>query len=194
MMSIQYSENDKLTLRYKSAQFEDMARFFAEPFRYELNQGELIRMAPSSMLPSMIAGQIYALIWMHLRENPIGYLTTTDGAYHLSEDTTYAPDVGFISKSRLASPIAQGYVPISPDLAVKVVSPTDEIKRVVEKAKTYLQHGTKLVWIVYPSTQTIDVYHSDSIKSLTKHDILTGDDVLPNLTISIHDIFAVIDS
>jgi Uma2 family endonuclease len=160
----------------------------------ELVEGEIVEKMPS-FTPSQIAGIILTYINLFLFQNPIGYVTGADGSYTIDEENDYIPDVGYISKERLPERPARG-VSIPPDLAVEVVSPTDSIKKVQRKAKKYLRFGTKMVWIVYPEDQTVDVClpDPDMPDGMRVHEVgmdgmLDGDAVLPGFKLAVKDIF-----
>jgi Uma2 family endonuclease len=138
-------------------------------------------MSPS-FVPSQIAMKIGHLILSYLDAHDIGYVTGSDGGYILSENTKLIPDVGYINKERLRE-IPSRDVPMPPDLAVEVVSPTDSIRDVQRKALKYLMYGTRMVWVVYPEDQTVDVYRPAQdgqamIQTLDTNGLLAGDDVL----------------
>jgi Uma2 family endonuclease len=60
------------------------------------------------------------------------------------------------------------------------------------KAEAYLTFGTRIVWLVFPEDQTIEVYLPDEdVKTLTVEDTLEGGEILPGFTLSVHDVFAV---
>jgi hypothetical protein len=62
------------------------------------------------------------------------------------------------------------------------------------KARTYLDGGTRLVWIVWPHTQTVDVWHAGNnsapVARLGAGGMLDGEDVVPGFTHPVADIFA----
>ena len=79
---------------------------------------------------------------------------------------------------------------IPPDLAVEVVSPTDAQFRVVEKALVYLAAGPRLVWVIEPVAKTVTVYRSETdIKTLTREDTLTGEDVVEGFSCHVAQLF-----
>jgi Uma2 family endonuclease len=182
--------------RYTSEQFADLSRFFDSAYQYELREGLIYKMPPASLLPSKIAARIIVYIGKYLLENDIGHLTGADGAYELNDDNTLAPDVGFISYERQAQDTEKGFVPQAPDLAIEVLLPYDSKGQTQQKAEIYLSAGTQLVWIVYPKSETVDVCRlttDDELKitEMVQGDILSGEDILPEFTLAVSDIFAV---
>ena len=161
--------------------------------RLELIYGVIHEKMSPSFLPSAIAMLIGRFILEYLEKHPIGYITGADGGYVFSKNTKLIPDVGYISKQRMPE-FPDREVPVPPDLAIEVVSPTDVKKEVQGKVKLYLQHGTKIVWVVYPDTQTVEVYRPSETEeadmlSLTLDDWLEGGDVLPDFKLAINRIF-----
>lgn len=166
-----------------------------ELHRYELSEGKIQKSPLGSMQISIIGARIGSLIGMYLLSQDIGHLTGADGAYILSEYDVFVPSVGYISYNRLSHSV-DGFVPKAPDLAVEVISPYDSKSKTQHKAVIYLSAGTKLVWIIYPKSETVDVCRLTEndklqITEMAIDDTLSGEDILPDFTIAIKDIFAV---
>ena len=162
---------------------------------YELVNGIVIEMMTSGYASSAVALRFALRLEMYLEDNPIGRLTGADGTYRLSEHDIRVPDVGYFSNAK-AELINDKYkfLPFPPDLAVEVVSPTDRASEIREKVKLYLDSGTLLIWVVYPSTREVIVYTPDSQPQvLSESDLLNGGLILPNFEVSLTTIFAVLD-
>lgn len=76
-----------------------------------------------------------------------------------------------------------------PDLAVEVKSPDDSLRALRDKARYYLANGCRLVWLVLPDKQIIEVYTADK-QPLTEADTLTGGEVLPGFALPVRQVFA----
>lgn len=123
-----------------------------------------------------------------LRRNPIGHITGADGEYDVPDGNTLIPDVGYISKERQAK-LDTDAIPFSPDLAIEIQSKTDRKRTMRLKAERYLQNGSKMVWLVFLD-KTAEVYTpDDDVVTLSIDDVLSGGDVLPDLTIPLKEIF-----
>jgi Uma2 family endonuclease len=97
------------------------------------------------------------------------------------------PDVSF---TRGSTPIVKkGAVLKMPDLAVEIQSPDDTLAEMREKAQFYLANGSKMVWLVYPSTRLVEVLTAHGEAVLTDKDTLDGGDVLPGFKLAVKDIF-----
>jgi Uma2 family endonuclease len=154
----------------------------------ELIDGEIAEKV-GSFTPSQIAALILIELGIYLKSNPIGRVTGADGSYTISEDNEFIPDVAYISKVRLPER-PEREAPIPPDLAVEVKSPTDRLRALRRKAERYLEAGTRLVWLVLPDDQSIEVYMPDAdVLVLRPGDTLDGGEVLPGFTLAVSAIF-----
>ena len=82
-------------------------------------------------------------------------------------------------------------MPLAPDLAVEVLSPSDRIADALAKIAMYLDAGVRLVWLVDPASQTVTIFRPDAIPTkLDADDTLDGDEVLPGFTLPIAEIFS----
>ena len=149
--------------------------------------GEIVEVVSNS-LSSQIGMNIGAEIRFYLKANDLGYLTDAQGGYRVSGED-YMPDVGYLSKARHPKRPRDTWVPIAPDLAVEVVSPTDRPSKIAAKVANYLAAGT-LLWYFYPDEQEVYVYESGKpVKTLTINDTLDGGNVLPGFKVALKDIF-----
>ena len=155
---------------------------------YEYRKGALIPMAPPTMEHGEISMNLSVLLSLHVRENQLGRVYPADTDFKLG-DRLVKPDIAFVSTSRLPEDKRQAS-PIAPDLAVEVLSPSDIQYRVIEKAFAYLNAGTRLVWIIEPVGETVTVYRSETdIKTLTREDTLTGEDVVEGFSCQVAQLF-----
>lgn len=164
-----------------------------ETRRFELVEGVIIEMTPPSMGHGHLAGRIYGKFFVYLEKNPIGLPFVDNVGYRLHSKTIFVPDVSFVSQERLIIPLPR-ISPVAPDLAIEVLSPSNTFKEILFKIESYLRYGTKMVWIVYPEDEIVDVWRTMPDGSLNKRtfkkeDTLSGEDVLPNFNLPVSDIF-----
>jgi Uma2 family endonuclease len=154
----------------------------------ELIEGEIVEKV-ASFTPSEIGSTVNYYIKGYLIQHPIGYVTGEAGSYVMDDDNTFMPDVGYISKARLPERPPRE-CPLPPDFAVEVKSPSDAKRALRRKAEKYLELGTKMVWLVFPDEQQVEVYLPDEdVKTFTLADTLDGGDLLPAFTLAVKDIF-----
>ena len=152
-----------------------------------------------TMAPGGEHGHLAFEIAYHLRlfleKRDLGKGTVETGYYPPgSRHTLLAPDVAFISKTRAPQPFPKKYVPLMPDLAVEVKSPTDSLQEVRRKAAVYLANGTSLVWIVLPAEKGVDVCRASAdsglnIRFVGRDGNLSGEEVLPGFTLELTALF-----
>ncbi len=163
--------------------------------KYQIYDGELTIMPPSQRNATELGAEMLYIIKDFIRGKNLGYAAGADGGYILSRkpDTIVSPDASFISKERAGERKPTGYYPVAPDLAVEVICPTDRAADIRRKIDLYLQHGTRLIWVVYPNTRTIEVHTSDGSRNLTVADTLEGGEVLVDFSVVVRDIFTLLD-
>jgi Uma2 family endonuclease len=78
---------------------------------------------------------------------------------------------------------------VIPNLAVEVVSRTNEFDEVLEKVSEYFAAGVELVWVVIPSRRQVYVYRSETdLRVLTRSEHLDGERVLPGFRCSVAEV------
>ena len=159
--------------------------------RFELWRGELREMTPAGFEHGRVAGNLFGLLWAHVRGRGGGAVCAAETGFRIERapDTVLAPDVSFVRAGRLPES-ESGFFEGAPDLAAEVVSPGDRGADVEEKADRWLAAGTRLLWIVWPQTRSVVVRPPDTAAEFRheNHD-LTGDDVVPGFHCRVADLF-----
>ena len=160
--------------------------------RYELTEGRLIEMSPPGSEHGLIVFSISLVVGNYVKQKKLGKVFAAETGFRLSRnpDTVRAPDVAFVSSARMPGKLPKGYMDIAPDLVVEVVSPSDDADDMQLKIKEWLDAGAKMVCYVYPSSRQVVVYRSlRDVRVLTETDTLTGDDILPDFSLPVKEIF-----
>jgi len=161
---------------------------------WELWEGELHQVPGAGGVASQLAGIVFMLIMPFVRSGRLGMVTTADGTYILEHDpmTIVVPDVAFVRWERLPGRSQpEGYVPVPPDLAIEVRSPTDEPGKIAKKLELYRRAGVPLVWWVDPKRRTVAIHrHGALVAELREGDVVDGEEVLPGFRLPVAAIFA----
>ena len=162
--------------------------------RVELIDGDVISMSPASDESSSVSATIVYLVSAHVRPRKLGRVYNAEAGFVLFPDraTVRVPDVAFVRADRMPQGEARRhFVPVAPDLAVEVISPSDRARDIAAKAAMYQEAGVPLVWLVDPETQTVTVLTlgQESV-TLGVEDELDGGDVLPEFRVAVAEIFA----
>jgi len=160
--------------------------------RYELVEGELQQMAPASGPHGRDGGRIFGRLQRFTEEHGLGvvYLSDTGFLLRREPDTVRCPDISFVRTARLPEADAYGVVPFAPDLAIKVVSPSNTVSEMTRKVREYLDAGSAMVWVVEPTTRFVTVYTPDNMARIYRDgDTLTGGDIIPGFELDVTYIF-----
>ena len=163
---------------------------------YELIDRALIEMSPPGGRHGQLAIILGHYIFIFAEALDLGVVTAETG-YHPPDNrhTLLSPDVAFVSKKRAPQPFPEKYVPLMPDLAVEIVSPSNSVKALRRKATIYLQNGTQLVWIVMPGKNSVEVCRMKDGAGMTREIVestgtLAGEQVLPGFALDMKRLFA----
>ena len=172
---------------------EDLLRLYSEGVRGELIRGVLCETMPTGELHGKIVTRLVGALFSFVEPRGVGTLFASDSGVWLERDpdTVREPDVAFTSVERLPLDAWNtGYSELPPDLVVEIASPSDSRREVHDKARMWLSHGVRLVWVVHPETRTVDVYRPDGgAATIAEQDTLDGLDVLPGFTCAVRAIF-----
>jgi Uma2 family endonuclease len=164
--------------------------------QYEVVEGTLVRMAGSGEEASGLAVELAAALIAFARPRRLGRVTGADGVYRFpGAETGLIPDVGFYTAEHAALiSDRRKPIPFAPDLAIEVASPEQSPAGLAAKARLYLAAGTRLVWVLWPSSQHIDVWRLGRAEgpavTLNTSDTLDGEDVLPGFAYPVAAVFA----
>ncbi len=151
---------------------EELERLPGDGHPYELVRAELRTMAPAGPAQGVVAALTCARLVAHVEPRGLGYVLTADPGFFLERDpdTVLAPDVAFIAAERFsAGRPPPGFADVMPDLVVEVVSPSQTGAEVRDKVRAWLEAGVRLVWAIYPTTCSMQIYRSlTDVRQLTK--------------------------
>lgn len=176
---------------------DDLLRLHSEGVHGELIRGVLHETMPPGTDHGKINAKLTARLVLFVEEHQLGEITTGDAGVLIERDpdTVRGPDIAFFSPERMAPGASiPGYSRAMPDLVVEIVSPNDKSHEVYDKARMWLSHGVRLVWIVQPATRTVDVHRSDvGVEVIDLDGKLDGGDVVPGFSCPIDEIFPPTD-
>jgi Uma2 family endonuclease len=164
--------------------------------RFELIHGEIVEKSRGEERGA-IAAMISHLLLTFILPRKLGRVAV-EPRHQVSGDNHNArlPDVAFTSTERALPVVKQGGVPQMPDLAIEIKSPDDRVREMREKADYYLRNGARMVWLVYPESQSMEVCtlnadYAMQIDPLAADEALHGGGVLPEFSVTVSDFFNV---
>lgn len=107
------------------------------------------------------------------------------------ERRTLVPDVAYLSYERVAREDEQTsqFPHVAPNVVVEVLSPDDRREYVEEKRRVYFACGTEAVIEADPLSETVHIFESDTVRTLSRDDDLTTE-ALPGFSVRVSDLFS----
>jgi len=148
---------------------------------------------PANFEHGWLAAQIAWSLLNFIKPRRLGLVVGAETGFKLAvnPDHVLGPDVAFVRADRLPPQRERRrFLPLAPDLAVEIISPSDSARLVTDKVMDYLDHGVPLVWVVDPVRRTITVWNGNrTARLLREADELDGGDVLPDFRVAVAAIF-----
>ena len=150
---------------------------------------------PLGMEAGAVGAQMLSLLRTHVKAHSLGHVINSECGYQIFADhptRIRKPDGSFVARGRLPDEkLFRGHCKIAPDLAFEVVSPNDFAEEINEKVIEFLQAGVRLLWVLYPATQTIQVFRPKGGSAmLAAADELSGEDVVVGFSCRVGDVFS----
>ncbi len=172
---------------------DELLRMSAKGFRGELIRGKLCETMPVGGEHGEIVVKLAYELQAFVKPRHLGRIAASDSGVWLERDpdTVRESDIVFISADKIPTGVrVTGYYEAVPDLVVAMVSPSNTSREINDKARMWLSHGVRLVWVVYPDTRTVAIHPRDGeIIVLSDTETLDGQDILPGFTCNVADIF-----
>ena len=153
---------------------------FAEDKRYELDEGEFIEITRPAYKHNRSMGILFVELSIYFTKTGGGEALPSENLYALSDNTRRAPNVAVILGDRQAELWDAKVIPIIPDIAVEVLSPSETTKQIHRKLNQYFHAGMKEVWLIDTESREAEVWTGPSLPERT----LTEDDVLESPLLS----------
>lgn len=172
---------------------DDLAKQPDDGSRYELVKGVLKKMSPAGFEHGICTAEIGSKLNVYVKRHKLGYVCGAETGFRISQnpDTVRAPDAAFVCQISIERQgIVKGYWEGAPDLAVEVISPGDTYAEVAEKVEAWLTAGCRMVWVINPRRETVEVYRPNADFTILRgSDTLDGGDVVEGFQCSVQDIF-----
>ena len=154
---------------------------------YELSDGELIVVGNAGALHELIKTQVFELLTEYRLKTKAGR-AFAETQFTLRVDRARIPDVAWVSRDRIALiPRENRAIPIAPDLAVEIISDSEQPEETERRLRDYLEADAE-VWQIFPSIQTITVWRGNQGLRLAGEQLLTSER-LPGFAVSVSGIF-----
>ena len=117
--------------------------------KWELVDGR-IKEVPTSVKHGRIVIWLGRLIGLYADDH--GILTASQAGFRMSDRNVRCPDFGFTRYDRFPKgEVPNGFVEFAPDLAVEIISPSEEPADMAHKVDEYFASGAQQVWHMFPA-------------------------------------------
>ena len=151
--------------------------------------GKLIIMSPVGGESGNREADLIADLVIWNRQTQLGYTFSSSTIFKLPNGADRSPDAAWIRRERweaLTPEQRRKFPPIAPDFVIELRSATDELETLRQKMREYLDAGVQLGWLINPQQQQVEIYRQGrDVEVLALPAELSGEDVLPGLTLSL---------
>jgi len=153
--------------------------------RCELVEGRLLPLSGAKPRHGRIAGRVFRYIDRHVEKHRLGVVYAAETGYLVAHnpDTIKCPDVSYVRAERVAGHDEDECFE-APDLAVEVLSPSNQADEVEHKVRMWLGAGARSVWVVDPASRTLSIRRADGSSELVRAtEELRDEGVLPGFAL-----------
>jgi Uma2 family endonuclease len=164
---------------------------FEEDKRYELDEGELIEMTRPTYRHNRALRKLLVRLDNFLEATKLGEAQISENLYALASTTRRSPDVAVILGDRHSELLDPKVIPIIPEIAAEVLSPSETPRMIHRKLKQYFEAGVKEVWLIDTADKEIEVWTGPSLPAhaLTGNAVLESP-LLPGFAPPLEELFA----
>ena len=156
-------------------------------------KGEIVFMAPTGGETGKFNASIIGIFYIWNKIQKKGKIFDSSTAFRLPSTAIRSPDLAFISTDRwnsLSKGEKESFPPICPDFVLEIRSKTDKLTDLQSKMEEWIEGGCKLGWLLDIENLQFFIYKPESeVQVLQGRTVLlTGEDVLPEFTLSIEEL------
>jgi Uma2 family endonuclease len=133
-----------------------------------------------------INGQIAR--WFDEHEE-LGEAFDSSTGFILPNGAIRSPDASWVRRERwqaLTAKQRKGFIPLCPDFVVELRSESDRRSELQAKMREYMDHGTRLGWLIDPQNHQVEIYRfGKEVEVLVNPSQLSGEDVLTGLVLDL---------
>lgn len=151
---------------------------------YELVEGELIPLSSGTLRHAKIRDCAGDLLRAYFRRNPIGE-AYAEVDCRVNAEEVRRPDLSiFLNESLSRLNMDKIPAPFPPDIAVEVLSPSENAIDLRHKVRDYLRGGSKEVWLLDYSNREVQLNTAGGIRIIEESGILESP-LLPGFVLNV---------
>ncbi|MCC5624979.1 Uma2 family endonuclease [Nostoc sp. CHAB 5715] len=156
-------------------------------------QGELVIIPPTGGETGRSNVNLILQLASWNEQKQLGEVFDSSTGFTLPSGADRSPDVSWVKKSRwdsLTKEQREKFIPLSPDFAIEIMSPSDTLKKVQEKMHEYMSNGCRLGWLINRKKQEVEIYRpGQDVEILKSPQTLSGETILPGFVLNMKKIW-----
>lgn len=156
--------------------------------------GELNVMSPTGGETSTWNAELNADLVLWNRQTKLGKTFDSSGGFSLPNGAERSPDAAWIPLAKwnaLTPEERQGFLPLCPDFALELMSPSDSWPQGMKKMAEYMANGCRLGWLIEPRRRQVAIYRAGQPVEILQQPVsLSGETVLPGFVLDVRALWA----
>jgi len=156
-------------------------------------KGEVTVMPPTGGETGSRNDEITRQLSTWRKDDGTGKSFDSSTGFKLPNGADRSPDASWVEKSRLAqlsSEEKKKFLPLCPDFAIELRSPSDELDTLKAKMEEYISCGLRLGWLIDPETRTVYVYRpGKAVEELKNISEVSANPDLPGFVLELQEIW-----
>ena len=162
--------------------------------RLERNaEGDIIIMPPTGWETGDRNSELNMQLRLWAKRDGSGVATDSSTGFKLPNGADRSPDAAWVLRSRLAkitSEQRKKFLPLCPDFAIELLSPTDRLEIVQARMDEYMECGARLGWLIDPENRRVYVYRpgaaTEALKEISE---ISGEPELKGFVFDLREIW-----
>ena len=189
---------DTLTLDLHSLKLTD-EQFYQlcvdnSDLRFERNaRGDLLIMPPTGGETGNRNGRLIQQLCNWSDNDGTGIVFDSSTGFKLPNGANRSPDASWIPLTKwdeLTAEQKQRFLPLCPDFAIEILSPSDRIAKTQQKMQEYLDNGMLLGWLIDRQQQQVEIYRQGKkVEILDAPNSLSGENVLSKFVLDLQPVW-----
>ena len=155
--------------------------------------GELVIMSPTGGETGAWNSDINLDLGLWNRQSSGGKIFDSSTGFALPRGSDRSPDAAWIPIAKwksLTPEQRKKFLPLCPDFAIELLSPTDSWIKGLAKMQEYQDNGCRLGWLIDPEGKRVAIYRlGQPVEILQSPSTLSGEDVLIGFVLNLEHIW-----
>ncbi|MCS7208582.1 MAG: Uma2 family endonuclease [Fimbriimonadales bacterium] len=167
---------------------QDLLQMPNDGRKYELVNGR-IQVVPTGGRHGWIGSRLIGKVFRVLPDAMFAFDSST--GFRMASGNIRSPDFALMRAQRFPEGKPTDAFPDgAPDLAVEIVSPSENLNDLYQKVLEYFESGAQQVWLLFPDRKQVYRYIAPlEVEVLRENDVLTGGELLPDFAVRVGELF-----